>query len=91
MSHTTSPPTPPPGTPLTEHIRLLIESAVPGAQVEVHGAGGGHFRIAVVAAAFAGKSLLEKQRLVYGAIAPLMKGEDAPVHAIDQLVTKVPA
>jgi hypothetical protein len=28
--------------------------------------------------------------LVYKAIAPLMQGERAPVHAVDQLETKVP-
>ena len=37
---------------------------------------------------FAGKSMLESQRLVYGAIAHLMKGDGAPVHAVDKLTTR---
>ena len=39
---------------------------------------------------FAGKSMLASQRLVYGAIAHLMSGERAPVHAVDKLTTRVP-
>lgn len=74
---------------LTEHIRHVIEAAIPGARAQVSG-GDGHFRIAVTAAAFAGKSLLEKQRLVYSAIAGLMRGDNAPIHAVDQLITSLP-
>jgi BolA protein len=33
---------------------------------------GGHFRIRVTAAAFAGRSQVERHRLVYAAVAPLM-------------------
>ncbi len=33
---------------------------------------GGHFRVNVVADAFAGRSQLERHRLVYAAVAPLM-------------------
>jgi len=53
--------------------------------------GGGHFTIEVVSSAFAGKGMLESQRLVYSAIAHLMKGDLAPVHAVDSLKTKTPA
>jgi acid stress-induced BolA-like protein IbaG/YrbA len=70
-------------------IRDAITSKVAGAEVEVSG-GGGHYSIAVVSRAFAGKSTLESQRLVYGAIAHLMKGDTAPVHAVDTLRTRVP-
>jgi len=52
--------------------------------------GGGHFEIDVTSEAFEGKRLLDKQRLVYGAIAHLMQGDDAPVHAIDRLDTHTP-
>ena len=38
---------------------------------------------------FAGKSTLESQRMVYGAIAHLMKGDMAPVHAVDSLKTQI--
>lgn len=77
------------GPSLPAHIQQTIEAAIPGASAQVEG-GGGHFRITVTAAAFAGKSLLEKQRLVLTAIAELMRGDDAPVHAVDQLITRVP-
>jgi len=44
---------------------------MPDAAVEVSG-GGGHWRIGVVSTAFAGKSMLEQQRLVLGAIKHLI-------------------
>jgi stress-induced morphogen len=44
----------------------------------------------VTSPVFAGKSMLESQRLVYGAIAHLMAGDQAPVHAIDSLKTRTP-
>jgi acid stress-induced BolA-like protein IbaG/YrbA len=71
-------------------IRSAIVERIPGAVVEVAGAGG-HFTIAVTSAEFAGKSMLQSQRLVYGAIAHLMSGNLAPVHAVDTLTTRVPA
>ena len=37
-----------------------------------------------------GSSRVKQQQLVYGAIAPLMRGDDAPVHAIDRMVTRTP-
>ncbi len=39
---------------------------------------------------FAGKGMLDSQRLVYGAIAHMMKGDRAPVHAVDSLKTRTP-
>jgi acid stress-induced BolA-like protein IbaG/YrbA len=71
-------------------IRTSIESALAGARVEVTG-GGGHFSIVVTSSAFEGKGMLESQRLVYSAIAHLMKGDGAPVHAVDSLKTLKPA
>lgn len=70
-------------------IREAVEGTVPDAKAEVSG-GGGHFNIVVTSPVFAGKSMLESQRLVYSAIAHLMKGNDAPVHAVDSMKTKVP-
>lgn len=75
------------GPDLLGHVRDIIEEKIPGARAEVSG-GGGHYTIAVTAAAFAGKPLLEQQRMVYGIIAPLMKGDDAPIHAVDKLITR---
>jgi acid stress-induced BolA-like protein IbaG/YrbA len=68
-------------------IKDAIVAKIPGAEVTVSG-GGGHFTIEVASAAFSGKSMLESQRMVYGAIAHLMKGERAPVHAVDTLRTR---
>jgi stress-induced morphogen len=41
-----------------------------------------------VSDAFAGKSLVQQQQLVYAAITPLMSGDAPPVHAIDRLRTR---
>jgi stress-induced morphogen len=70
-------------------IKTAIEERIEGANVTVlPGSGGGHYTIEVISPAFSGKSMLESQRLVYGAIAHLMKGDAAPVHAVDKLTTK---
>jgi BolA family transcriptional regulator, general stress-responsive regulator len=42
--------------------------------------GGGHFRVTLVAEAFRGRSALERHRLVYAAVAPLLQGA---VHALN--------
>jgi len=70
-------------------LKQAIESAIPGAEATVAG-GGGHFTIEVVSTVFAGKGMLESQRLVYSAIAHLMKGDAPPVHAVDSLKTRTP-
>jgi acid stress-induced BolA-like protein IbaG/YrbA len=70
-------------------MRRSIESAIPGAQVEVSANSPGHFEIRVVSSAFAGKSMVQQQQMVYAAIKDLMAGDAAPVHAIDRLRTAV--
>jgi BolA family transcriptional regulator, general stress-responsive regulator len=47
---------------------------------------GGHFRVVVVASAFSGRSQLERHRLVYAAVAPLM-GQG--VHALS-IIARTP-
>ncbi len=74
---------------IPDAVREAILAKLPGATVEVSG-GGGHYTIAVVSHAFAGKSRLESQRLVLGAVKHLMAGEGAPVHAVDTLTTRTP-
>lgn len=74
---------------IEDAIRTAIQAAIDGAAVEVAGSGG-HFSIAVVSPAFEGKGLLDRQRLVYSAIAHLMKGDRPPVHAVDVLKTRTP-
>lgn len=70
-------------------ITRSIQEKLPDAVVEVSG-GGGHWRIGVVSTGFAGKSMLEQQRLVLGAIKHLINGANPPVHAVDSLTTKTP-
>ena len=72
---------------ILQAIRDAIGAKIPGADVDVTG-GGGHYSIGVTAPVFAGKSMLESQRLVYGAIAHLMSGAAPPVHAVDKLTTR---
>ena len=66
-----------------------VKDRVPDAEVTVSG-GGGHYRIAVVSTVFTGKSPLERQRLVLAAIKHLINGDRAPVHAVDELLTRTP-
>ena len=70
-------------------ITSSVKARIPDAVVAVSG-GGGHYRIDVVSAVFAGKSMLENQRLVLSAIKQLINGERAPVHAVDALTTRTP-
>jgi acid stress-induced BolA-like protein IbaG/YrbA len=70
-------------------IKEAVEGAIAGCVCDVTG-GGGHFEIVATAAAFQGQSLLNKQRLVLNAIAHLMKGDQAPVHAVDKIETRTP-
>jgi stress-induced morphogen len=70
-------------------IASSVKARLPDAVVAVSG-GGGHYRIEVVSAAFAGKSMLDNQRLVLSAIKHLINGERPPVHAVDSLTTRTP-
>lgn len=72
---------------VVEALRAAIEGKIPSSQATVDG-GGGHYTIEVVSPTFAGLSMLESQRLVYSAIAHLMQGDLAPVHAVDSLRTR---
>jgi len=71
-------------------LREAIEQQISDSRAAVTG-GGGHFSIEVTSPMFAGRSMLESQRLVYGAITHLMQGDAPPVHAIDSLKTRTPA
>lgn len=71
---------------ITDAIREAITAAISDADVLVSG-GGGHYSIEVTSRVFAGKNRVESQRLVYSAIAHLMRGDMAPVHAVDSLRT----
>lgn len=77
---------------VAEEIRQRLEAAFAPIRLEVideshrHAGHAGarpggetHFRVAIVAAAFAGKSRLERQRLVHACLADALAG---PVHAL---------
>ena len=75
---------------IAAELRSCIAAALPGADIEIEAASPGHFQIQVVSSAFEGESRIRQQQIVYAAIAHLMKGDDAPVHAIDRLKTALP-
>jgi acid stress-induced BolA-like protein IbaG/YrbA len=74
---------------IPDAITAGIKARLPDAIVQVSG-GGGHYTIDVVSTAFAGKSMLENQRLVLASIKHLINGERPPVHAVDSLTTRAP-
>ena len=80
--------------PEPEEVKARLEAAIaealPEARIQVVAGSPGHFEIEVVSEAFADKSRVQQQQLVYRAIAPLMSGDSAPVHAVDRMVTRTP-
>ena len=48
--------------------------------------GGGHYRLEIVAAAFAGKTTMARHRMIYDAAGDLMRG---PIHALS-IVARFP-
>lgn len=69
--------------PTTGEIRAALEQALAPTSIEVvddsaahagHAGAreGGHYRVTLVASAFAGRPRLERHRMVYSAVAPLM-------------------
>ena len=75
---------------LVDDLHRAIARALPNAKIEVSASGAGHFEIRVESESFANQSRVAQQQTVYAAIAPLMRGDAAPVHAIDKLETRVP-
>ncbi len=75
---------------VVDALREAIEQQIPNSRAAVNG-GGGHFSIEVTSPAFAGRSMLDSQRLVYSAITHLMQGDAPPVHAVDSLKTRAPS
>jgi acid stress-induced BolA-like protein IbaG/YrbA len=73
---------------VVDALREAIETKIQNSRANVTG-GGGHYTIEVVSATFQGLGMLDSQRLVYSAIAHLMQGDLAPVHAVDKLTTRV--
>ena len=69
-------------------IEALIVAGIPDARVEITdlAGDGDHYAARVVAASFAGKSRIDRQRAVYAALGGRMGGE---LHAL-QLTTALP-
>jgi len=67
--------------PSAQDVKQRIETAIPGARVDVTDltGGGDHFRATVVAGAFAGMSRIEQHRTVYAVFGPEIGG---PIHAL---------
>jgi BolA protein len=60
-------------------IEVVDESALHAGHAGARESGGGHFNVTIVSAAFAGKGLLERHRLVYDALGETMRRE---IHAL---------
>jgi BolA protein len=82
---------------VTEQLRAALEQALMPRSLEIiddsarhagHAGAraGGHYRVTLVAEAFRGRSRLERHRLVYDAVAPLMQDG---VHALN-IVARTP-
>lgn len=71
----------------SNQLKSLLESAFPGARVEVASPDDVHFQALVVAEAFAGCATLARHRLVYAALGARIGGE---IHALS-LRTLTPA
>ena len=82
---------------VTEQLRAAIERALAPRSLEIiddsarhagHAGAraGGHFRVTLVADVFGGRSRLERHRLVYDAVAPLMQHG---VHALN-IIARTP-
>jgi len=67
-------------------IAQIIRAGIPDAEVDVSGSDGVHFEAVVRSASFAGKSRLQRHRLVFAALGELMGNE---IHALS-LRTELP-
>jgi acid stress-induced BolA-like protein IbaG/YrbA len=63
----------------SNELKSLLETAFPGASIQVQSPDDVHFQAMVVTDAFAGKPTLERHRMVYAALGERMGGE---VHAL---------
>jgi acid stress-induced BolA-like protein IbaG/YrbA len=67
-------------------IEQMILTGIPGAEVSVQGDDGVHFEAVVISQAFAGKSTLQRHRMVYATLGDKMGRE---IHALG-LRTELP-
>ncbi len=64
-----------------ESLRSLLQTAFPGAKVEITDLTGtrDHYQLEIVAEAFRGQSRMRQHKMVYEALGELMRG---PIHAL---------
>ena len=76
--------------PATE-IERLIRASFPDAKIEIRDLAGdnNHYAATVVDEAFRGKNRVQQQRMVNAALAKILDGPDAPLHAL-ALTTSAP-
>ncbi len=70
---------------INQHVTNLLEQGIENCKARVVSQGG-HFAIEVSSPVFEGMSMLNRQRAVYNALGDLMRGADAPIHAVDTMV-----
>ncbi|MDP7038870.1 MAG: BolA family transcriptional regulator [Myxococcota bacterium] len=72
-----------------DELRQRLESTFPGAEISISDLTGGsdHFDVKVISEDFAGKSLIQRHRMVYAPLQDVMGGA---LHAL-ALTTKTPA
>lgn len=70
-----------------EHLEVIDDSARHAGHAGANPAGESHFKVVVVSAAFEGQSRVQRQRMVYDALAQELAG---PIHALE-LKTLTPA
>jgi stress-induced morphogen len=81
---------PPSSADIVRAIEEGVRAGIPGCVVSARAASPGHYAISVTAEEFRGHSRMVCQRLVYRTIGHLLRGENAPIHAVDSLETLVP-
>jgi stress-induced morphogen len=64
-----------------ENLRRLLQTAFPGAEVQITDLTGtqDHYQVSIVADAFRGQPRMRQHKLVYEALGDLMRG---PIHAL---------
>jgi len=70
---------------ISSEIKQCIEQAITDSTVEVICGGNKHYTLTVTSSTFNGLTQVKQHQLVYASIKQLMYGNDAPIHAIDQL------
>ncbi|NOQ76901.1 MAG: BolA/IbaG family iron-sulfur metabolism protein [Methylococcaceae bacterium] len=70
---------------ISSEIKQCIEQAIENTTAEVICGGNRHYTLTVTSNTFDGLTQVKQHQLVYASIKQLMYGNDAPIHAIDQL------